>query len=112
MRGVTIAWMPAYSPCINHGLKRGMGHSQDEEKRAVESGYWFLYRYDPRLKAEGKNPFQLDSKEPKNDLKEFLMGEVRYHTLTLSFPEEAERLHDLLAQNLKEKYEYYKKLAE
>ncbi|MFW3146137.1 MAG: pyruvate:ferredoxin (flavodoxin) oxidoreductase [Thermoplasmatota archaeon] len=102
----------AYSPCINHGLKRGMGHSQDEEKKAVETGYWFLFRYDPRLKDQGKNPFQLDSKEPAGNLKEFLMSEVRYHSLTLSFPEEAERLHNLLAENLKEKYRYYKKLAE
>ncbi|MGA1873436.1 MAG: pyruvate:ferredoxin (flavodoxin) oxidoreductase, partial [Thermoplasmatota archaeon] len=91
----------AYSPCINHGLKRGMGHSQDEEKKAVEAGYWFLYRYDPRLREQGKNPFQLDSKEPTGDLKDFLMGEVRYHTLTLSFPEEAEKLHGLLAEHLK-----------
>ncbi len=102
----------AYSPCINHGLKRGMGHSQEEEKRAVEAGYWFLYRYDPRLKDQGKNPFQLDSKEPKGDIQEFLMGEVRYHTLTLSFPKEAETLHKRLAEGQKAKYNQYKKLAE
>lgn len=102
----------AYSPCINHGLKRGMGHSQEEEKRAVESGYWFLYRYDPRLKEQGKNPFQLDSKEPTGDIHEFLMGEVRYHTLTLSFPEEAETLHKRLAEGQMEKYKQYKKMAE
>ncbi|MBN1540105.1 MAG: pyruvate:ferredoxin (flavodoxin) oxidoreductase [Candidatus Thermoplasmatota archaeon] len=102
----------AYAPCINHGLKRGMGHTQDEEKRAVDAGYWFLYRYDPRLKEQGKNPFQLDSREPAGDLKEFLIGEVRYHTLTLSFPEEAERLHGKLAMFLKEKYTQYKKMAE
>ena len=102
----------AYSPCINHGLKRGMGHSQDEEKKAVEAGYWFLYRYDPRLKTQGKNPFQLDSKEPTGDIQEFIMGEVRYHTLTLSFPEEAEKLHKALAEGQKEKYLQYKKMAE
>jgi len=102
----------AYSPCINHGLKRGMGHSQDEEKKAVEAGYWFLYRYDPRLKDQGKNPFQLDSKEPKGDLKDFLMGEVRYHSLTLSFPEEAEKLHSELAKHLRAKYQQYKKMSE
>ncbi len=102
----------AYAPCINHGLKRGMGHTQEEEKRAVESGYWFLYRYDPRLKVQGKNPFQLDSKEPSGDLNEFIMGEVRYHTLTISFPEEAEKLHKLLAEGQKEKYIQYKKMAE
>ncbi len=102
----------AYSPCINHGLKRGMGHSQEEEKRAVEAGYWFLYRYDPRLKDQGKNPFQLDSKEPKGDIQEFLMGEVRYHTLTLSFPKEAETLHKRLAAGQIAKYDQYKKMAE
>jgi pyruvate-ferredoxin/flavodoxin oxidoreductase len=102
----------AYSPCINHGLKRGMGHSQDEEKKAVEAGYWFLYRYDPRLKADGKNPFQLDSKEPTGDIQDFLMGEVRYHTLTLSFPEEAEKLHKALAEGQKEKYKQYKNMAQ
>ena len=102
----------AYSPCINHGLKRGMGKTQEEEKRAVESGYWFLYRYDPRLKEQGKNPFQLDSKEPTGDLKEFLMGEVRYHTLTLSFPEEAKKLHNSLAENRKDKFQTYKKIAQ
>jgi pyruvate-ferredoxin/flavodoxin oxidoreductase len=102
----------AYSPCINHGLKRGMGHSQEEEKRAVESGYWFLYRYDPRLKDQGKNPFQLDSKEPNGDIHDFIMGEVRYHTLTLSFPDEAEKLHKRLAEAQKEKYLQYKKMAE
>jgi len=102
----------AYSPCINHGLKRGMGHSQEEEKRAVESGYWFLFRYDPRLKEQGKNPFQLDSGEPKGDLHEFIMGEVRYHSLTLSFPEEAEKLHEQLAKLQREKYLQYRKMAE
>jgi len=102
----------AYAPCINHGLKRGMGHSQDEEKKAVEAGYWFLYRYDPRLKGQGKNPFQLDSKEPTGDIREFLMGEVRYHTLTLSFPEEAEKLHQILAESQKEKYEQYRKMSQ
>jgi pyruvate-ferredoxin/flavodoxin oxidoreductase len=101
----------AYSPCINHGLKRGMGRSQDEEKKAVESGYWFLYRYDPRLKALGKNPFQLDSREPTGNLKDFIMGEVRYHTLTLSFPEEAEKLHNQLIKAQKEKYLQYKRMA-
>jgi pyruvate-ferredoxin/flavodoxin oxidoreductase len=103
----------AYAPCINHGIKAGgMGKTQEEEKKAVDAGYWFLYRYDPRLKDEGKNPFQLDSKEPSADIHEFLMGEVRYHTLTLSFPEEAKRLHDALAKNQRERYEKYRKMAE
>ena len=103
----------AYAPCINHGIRAGMGKSQEEEKKAVEAGYWFNYRYDPRLKAQGKNPFQLDSKEPDfSKLHQFLMGEVRYNSLYLTFPEEAKRLHALLAENLKERYETYKKMAE
>jgi len=103
----------AYSPCINHGIKAGgMGKTQEEEKKAVEAGYWFLYRYDPRLKDEGKNPFQLDSKEPSADIHDFLMGEIRYHTLTLSFPEEAKKLHAALAKTQREKYVKYKKMSE
>ena len=102
----------AYAPCINHGIKKGMGKTIEEMKLAVEAGYWFLYRYDPRLKAEGKNPFQLDSKEPTGDIQEFLMGEVRYHTLTIQFPDEAKRLHALLAESQKEKYLKYKAMAE
>ena len=102
----------AYAPCINQGLKKGMGKSQEEEKLAVESGYWPLYRYDPRLAAEGKNPFQLDMKEPSGDFQDFLMGEVRYASLHQSFPEEAARLHKQLETEYKERYEDYKKLAE
>ncbi len=75
----------AYAPCINHGIKAGMVKSQEEEKLAVESGYWPMYRFDPRLTDEGKNPFQLDYKEPNGTIREFLMGEVRYHSLTKSF---------------------------
>jgi pyruvate-ferredoxin/flavodoxin oxidoreductase len=101
----------AYSPCINQGLKSGMGHSQLEAKRAVEAGYWFLYRYDPRLREQGKNPFQLDSKEPNWNLKEFIMGEVRYNSLSLSFPEEAQKLHALLESSQKARYAKYKQLA-
>lgn len=102
----------AYAPCINHGLKKGMGRTQEEEKLAVDSGYWFLYRYDPRLKNQDKNPFQLDSKEPKGDLKEFLMGEVRYHSLTLTFPEEAQKLHQALENNRKDVYKRYLKMSQ
>ncbi len=102
----------AYSPCINQGLKKGMGKSQEEEKLAVEAGYWPLYRFDPRLAAEGKNPFQLDSKEPTGNLQDFLMGEVRYASLVQSFPEEAKRLHAQLAVDVKERWEIYKKMAE
>jgi len=101
----------AYAPCINQGLKKGMGKSQEEEKLAVEAGYWPLYRFDPRLMAEGKNPFQLDSKEPTGDFRDFLMGEVRYASLVQSFPEEAKRLHAQLEAEYKERYETYKKMA-
>lgn len=102
----------AYSPCINQGLKKGMGKSQEEEKLAVESGYWPLYRYDPRLAAEGKNPFQLDSKEPTGNFQEFLMGEVRYASLVQTFPEEAAKLHKQLEDEYAERYQTYKKMAE
>jgi len=102
----------AYAPCINHGIKAGMGKTQNEEKLAVESGYWPLYRYDPRLTAEGKNPFQLDSKEPNGTIREFIMGEVRYNTLTRSFPDEAKRLHKKLEEDVNERYKKYKKMAE
>jgi len=100
----------AYSPCINHGIN--MGKSQEEEKRAVDCGYWLLYRYNPLLKQEGKNPLQLDSKEPTTDLNEFLMGEVRYKTLVKQFPEEAEKLHKQLGQEYVDRYQLYKKMAE
>ena len=99
----------AYSPCINHGIN--MGHSQEEEKRAVEAGYWLLYRYNPRLKDEGKNPLLLDSKEPKGDFNEFLMGEVRYSSLTRTFPENAETLFQKAEVDMKERYEFYKRMA-
>lgn len=77
----------AYAPCISHGLKAGMGNSQLEEKRAVECGYWAMYRFNPMLKETGKNPFSLDSKEPTGDFREFIMGEVRYAALAKAFPE-------------------------
>jgi len=99
----------AYAPCINHGIN--MGRSQNEEKLAVETGYWPLYRFDPRLKEEGKNPFTLDSKEPAGNFKEFLMGEVRYSSLTRTFPEAAEKLFEKAEKDMKERFEAYKKLA-
>jgi pyruvate-ferredoxin/flavodoxin oxidoreductase len=102
----------AYAPCINHGIRAGMGKTQNEEKLAVESGYWPLYRYDPRLSKEGKNPFQLDSKEPNGTLKEFIMGEVRYNSLTRTFPDEAKRLHNLLEKDVNERYKKYKSMSE
>jgi len=101
----------AYAPCINHGLRLGMGCSQLEAKRAVEAGYWHLYRYNPLLKAEGKNPFILDSKEPTASFREFLMGEVRYSSLTRTFPERAEQLFEQAEKNAAERLETYKKLA-
>ena len=76
--------------------------TQEEEKRAVDAGYWFNYRYDPRLKKEDKNPFHLDSKEPSMEIDDFIMGEVRYNSLYRTFPEEAKRLHARLALDLKE----------
>ncbi len=102
----------AYAPCINHGIKAGMGKTQEEEKRAVESGYWPLYRYDPRLVSEGKNPFQLDSGEPNGTIHDFLMGEVRYAALTKTFPGEAERLHTKLEEQIVARYKMYKAMAE
>ncbi|MFW6120790.1 MAG: pyruvate:ferredoxin (flavodoxin) oxidoreductase [Petrotogales bacterium] len=101
-----------YAPCINHGIKAGMGKSQEEEKLAVKSGYWPLYRYDPRLQEEGKNPFQLDYKGPDGSLHDFLMGEVRYNTLYRSFPEEAKRLHKKLEEDVNSRYQKYRAMAE
>jgi len=101
----------AYAPCINHGLKAGMGHSQIEMDKAVKAGYWHLYRFNPDLKAEDKNPFILDSKEPTGSFKDFIMGEVRYAALKQIFPVEAEQLFEKTEQDAKERYETYKRLA-
>ena len=101
-----------YCPCIEHGMKASMGLSQLEEKKAVECGYWHLYRYDPRLKAEGKNPFTLDSKAPTGDFQQFLLGENRYASLKLSFPEKARELYEKAASDARERYESYRNLAE
>ena len=102
----------AYSTCISHGLKTGMANSQAEQKKAVDCGYWQLYRFNPALKEEGKNPFTLDSKEPTGDFKEFLTGEVRYAALAKVFPELADSLFDKTQADAKARYETYKKLAE
>jgi len=99
----------AYAPCINHGLN--MTYSQEEEKKAVETGYWPLWRYNPTLKKEGKNPFILDSKEPKGSFRDFLMGEVRFSSLTRTFPEHAEQLFKKAEEDMKEKYNLYKTMA-
>lgn len=101
----------AYAPCINHGLRCGMAKVQDEIKRAVEAGYWHLYRYNPMLAEEGKNPFQLDSKEPKGGYREFLRGEVRYSSLERAFPDAADALYRKSEADAKARYQAYKGLA-
>ncbi len=102
----------AYSPCIAHGLKRGMHKVQEEEKMAVECGYWSLYRYDPRLEDAHKNPFQLDSKPPKFELfRDFVLGEVRFNSLQKSHPKEAEELFKAAEEDARWRYRYYKRLA-
>ena len=101
----------AYAPCINHGLKVGMGCSQLEEKRAVEAGYWANYRYNPLLKEQDKNPFILDSKEPTADFRDFLMGEVRFSSLLKMFPDTAEALFAKTEADANERLNNYKKLA-
>ena len=102
----------AYAPCINHGLKAGMGKSQEEEEKAVKCGYWHLWRYNPALEEEGKNPFQLDSKEPNwEDFQGFLKGEVRYASVMKQYPTEAEELFKAAEENAKWRYNSYKRLA-
>ena len=101
----------AYAPCINHGLKVGMGCSQLEEKRAVDCGYWATYRFNPELKEQGKNPFILDSKEPTANFRDFLMGEVRFSSLQKMFPDTAEALFEKTEKDAKTRLEGYKKLA-
>ncbi|HBU11589.1 MAG TPA: pyruvate:ferredoxin (flavodoxin) oxidoreductase, partial [Clostridiales bacterium] len=100
----------AYAPCINHGIN--MGKTQLEMKRAVEAGYWHLYRFNPALKAEGKNPFTLDSKAPAESYQDFIKSETRYRTLEQLFPDAAEQLFPQSEADAKERYEYYKRLAE
>ena len=102
----------AYAPCINHGIRSGMGTTIAQEKKAVDTGYWHLYRFDPRLKDEGKNPFVLDSKEPTEPFMDFINSEVRYTTLRKTFPELADELFAAAEADAKGKYEKYKKLSE
>ncbi len=102
----------AYAPCINHGLKVGMGQTQLEEELAVKSGYWSLYRYNPLLEQDGKNPFELDSKDPDwAEFKNFLMGEVRYSSLKKAFPEVADQLFDAAEESAKWRLKSYERLA-
>lgn len=103
----------AYSPCINHGLRSGMGKAQEEEEKAVKCGYWHLWRYNPALEAEGKNPFSLDSKEPDwTEFQNFLKGEVRYTSLLKQYPAEAGELFRAAEDNAKWRYNNYKRLAQ
>ena len=102
----------AYAPCINHGIKAGMGKTVEREKLAVEAGYWHLYRFNPLLKEEGKNPFVLDSKAPSASFKEFLEGEVRYASLSSTFPEIAEELYARAEKDAKDRYDSYVRMAD
>jgi pyruvate-ferredoxin/flavodoxin oxidoreductase len=102
----------AYAPCINHGIKSGMGTSIAEEKKAVDAGYWHLYRFNPSLKEQGMNPFVMDSKEPTTSFKDFINGEIRYTSLKTMFPEIAEDLFDQAEKHARERYQNYKRLAE
>jgi pyruvate-ferredoxin/flavodoxin oxidoreductase len=103
----------AYAPCINHGLKAGMGKAQAEEKKAVACGYWHLWRYNPELEKEGKNPFTLDSKEPNwDDFSDFLKGEVRYASVYKQYPQEADELFHAAQENAQWRYNNYRRLAQ
>lgn len=103
----------AYSPCINHGLKLGMGKVEEEMDRAVATGYWQMYRYNPLHGNEGKNPFILDSKEPDwSGFQDFLASEVRYSSLQKMFPDEATELFKAAEDNAKWRYAHYRRLAE
>jgi pyruvate-ferredoxin/flavodoxin oxidoreductase len=100
-----------YAPCINHGLKKGMGKTQENEKLAVECGYWQLYRFNPELKAKGENPFVLDSKDPTGSFRDFIMDQVRYASLSKEFPDKAEALYEKAENDAKERLEGYKAKA-
>ena len=100
-----------YCPCIEHGMKCGMGLSQREEKKAVEAGYWHLYRFDPQKKRRGENPFTLDSKKPTASFRDFLLGQNRYASLKLSFPEKSEELYAKAERDAQERLATYEKLA-
>ncbi|WP_297132900.1 pyruvate:ferredoxin (flavodoxin) oxidoreductase [Terrisporobacter sp.] len=101
----------AYAPCISHGLKEGMGRSIANEEQAVKCGYWHLYRHNPALKLEGKNPFSLDSKEPTESFREFLMKQVRYSAIAKQYPDEAEELFTAAEESAKDRLESYKRLV-
>ncbi len=101
-----------YAPCINHGMKGGLTVSQAQEKKAVDCGYWHLYRFNPMDKAEGKNPFTLDSKEPTGSFRDFLMSEVRYSSLIRKFPQDkVDAIFEHAENASKERYDSYKRMA-
>ena len=100
-----------YAPCINHGIKGGMTNTQGIISNAVKSGYWHTFRFDPRLTAEGKVPFTMDSKDPTESYRDFIMNEVRYSSLARKFPEKAEELFTVAEQQAKEKYEHWQKFS-
>lgn len=101
----------AYAPCINHGIKVGMSCAQAEEDKAVKSGYWHLFRYNPDMKEAGKNAFFLDSKLPTLEYQDFLDGEVRYNALKRANPQKAAQLFDMAEEQAKERMEYLQKLV-
>ena len=102
----------AYSTCISHGLKKGMGFSMRNMEEAVKAGYWHLYRFNPELKEQGKNPLTLDSKEPQGNFREFIMDQVRYAAIAKQFPEQAEELFQMTEEHARQKYAELKKLSE
>jgi len=101
-----------YAPCINQGLKAGMGKSQAEEKLAVASGYWPMYRYNPLLEKEGKNPFVLESKDPDGTIQDFLAGENRFASLEKTFPGESKKLRQQIEEEINSRYQTLKQLAD
>jgi pyruvate-ferredoxin/flavodoxin oxidoreductase len=102
----------AYAPCINHGLKKGMGKAQAEEAAAVECGYWHLWRFNPALEEEGKNPFSLDSKEPEwEKFQDYLKGEVRFASVMKQYPAEAADLFNACEEMAKKRYASYKRMV-
>lgn len=102
----------AYAPCINHGIKKGMGKTQENIKDAVSCGYWSLYRYNPDLSKKGRNPFILDSKEPTASFQDFIMGQTRYLALAKEFPTTSDQLFKQTEMDARKRYEEYKKMAE
>jgi pyruvate-ferredoxin/flavodoxin oxidoreductase len=100
-----------YAPCVNHGIKKGMGKAQENIKDAVECGYWNLYRYNPELEEQGKNPLILDSKPPTASFRDFIMGQVRYLSLAKEFPDVAEQLFEQTEKEAMKRYAKYKRMA-